>query len=1213
MSVTADVTTRGTDFSYAPGDDLADLGGPASRFNHNVAAIRLLKALEAERRAPGTLTPEEQRTLARYTGWGDGEVIARAFPGGAHSSAKPCAELEVLLTEEEVAGLLGSTLNAHYTSVPVIRAIYDALVNLGAGDLARLRVLEPAAGVGNFLGAMPACLSAKAERVAVELDGLSARILRRLYPETRVFGQAFEQTALPQGFFDLIISNVPFGNYAVSDPQIKQKHLKAAIHDYYFARSLNLLRPGGVIAFITSRYTLDKMNDRVRRHIAESADLLAAVRLPEGAFRRNAGTEVVTDVLILRKRAAPVNSADETLAWVKTGEITLTDARGESRPVTINSLFAARPSLMLGRPALARRMYREEEFTLEADDRDLPAALREALVAQLPPRILSGAAAEGAAPVGAAESVDEDRAGAVNLDEFSGAARHRNVALLDLYGAAKKVIRLQLLDADDELLGAAQKELNQLYDRFRARFGFTNAKQNLRDLKKGSPLVPFLKALEEPTGKGSYRKAAFFTARTIRPVRRTAQASSAKEALLLCLNERGRVDVRRIAGLAGQSTEDAVKALDGLIYETPSGDYQTAEEYLSGNVIQKLGEAEAAAAIDPRFRANVEALASVIPTPLTAEQIAARLGSGWIPAEVVAGFIKELVPQFEGKVGYLESLGTWKIENPGYWARTSIEATETWGTARQNAIDLVDDALNLRTPTVYDEVTEGGEARRVLNDAETVAAQAKLAEIRLKFAAWVWLDEARARRLCEIYNGRYNCLRGRRYDGSHLQLPGMNSAVTLRPHQLDGIWRILQSKATLLGHSVGAGKTYLMIAAAMELRRLGLCHKVMAVVPNHLPAQWEAEARRLYPNIRVLAPAKDELSRSQRGELMSRIATGSHDLVIVPHSAFKLLPLSPERVAAYVRREIGTLEEYLEDIPPGERGDRRNTVKEIQRAIKKLRARLETCEAEIRRDSRHTMTWEELGVDALLIDESHLYKNLYIPTKLKRVAGLPTGDSQRAFDAFLKVRDLLDRGGRVVFATATPVSNTLAEVYVNMKFLQLDLLKETGLAHFDAWTQMFAETTESLEMKPDGSGFRINTRFNKFTNLPELAALWRQALDVRTPEQLNLPRPSVAGGGPQVVSVPASPALKAFVKSLAARVEEIKNRRVAPEQDNMLKVTGEGRKAALDLRLVLPGNPAPEHSKVKAVVEKIVEFYRQSEDRRGCQVVFCDLATPKSR
>jgi N12 class adenine-specific DNA methylase len=1062
--------TAFADFRFAPGEDLADLGGPASRFNHNVAAIKLLKSLEAESRAPGRLTPAEQQTLVRYSGWGDSEVLDRLFPDGAYRQAPIHPSLAGILTEEERELVTGSALNAHYTAIPIIRAIYDALDYLGIGALPALRVLEPAAGIGHFFGAMPAEIAAKAERVAVELDSITARILAFLYPNAKVFQQGFEETALPNDYFDLALSNAPFGNYAVHDPRIKERHLKAAIHDYYFARSLKLVKPGGIIAFITSRYTLDKVSTRVRRHIAEHAELLAAARLPESAFRKNAGTEVVTDVLILRRKATPSDARDK-LAWIETYAL----ANAEEYRVPVNRLYIERPELMLGVPGCSRGMYGDHEFSLKPDGRDLAAALLDSLISQLPSQAIAATATNQStsAPLPVEDAQEKEKAGAVDLDRLSGISRQRASLLLDLYSAAKQVIRLQLLDAEDEKLTSAQRELNSLYLRFTARYGPINAKQNLKDLDRRSPLVPFLRALEEPANKGSWKRAAIFHSRTIRPRKDFAQISSPKDALFFCLNECGRVDLDRIAAMTGQTKEEAAGALRGLIFEATSGGWATADEYLSGNVVEKLKEAQAAAALNPRFQENVEALTAVQPAPLGTEEIAARLGSGWIPPDVVRSFIREIVPQFDGQVKYVESLGIWKIEGSNYWARYSIEATQTWGTARMNAIDLLDDGLNLRTPMIYDEIEEPAGTRRVLNDTETVAAQAKLAEIKMKFVEWLWSSESRARELCAIYNERYNCLRERRYDGSHLQLPGMNSSITLRPHQLDGIARILQSKATLLGHCVGAGKTFLMVAAAMELKRLGLCHKTMAVVPNHLPAQWEAEARRLYPDINVLAPSKEELSASQRGELLSRISTGDWDLIIVPHTAFKMLPVVPDTIARYIQREIDVLREYLESIPKDERGDHRKTIKEIERAIKKLEVKLKDCESAILRDSKHTITWEELGVDGLFVDECHLYKNLYCPTKMRNVAGLPTADSQRAFDAFIKVRSLLDGGGRVVFATATPVSNTLAEVYVMMKFLQLDTLEGMGIAHFDAWTQLFAETSQGLEMKPDCSGFRV--------------------------------------------------------------------------------------------------------------------------------------------
>jgi hypothetical protein len=883
------------DYCFAPDDQLDDLGGAASRFGHNLAAINLSKQLEAESRAPGDLSPQEQRTLVRYTGWGDTEVLNRAFPNGAYSRSKPCAELAGALTDQEITGLLASTLNAHYTAIPVIRAIYDALDHLGCGNLGRIRLLAPAAGVGHFLGAMPESWRQKSERVAIELDSITARILGFLYPQVKVFGQGFEETALPADYFDAIISNVPFGNLAVHDPKIKQRNLKVAIHDYFFARSLKLVKPGGVIAFITSRYTLDKLNNAVRRHIAEHAELLAAARLPESAFRQNAGTEVVTDVLILRRKEKPV-SIDVTPPWIETKVF----PNEHDHPIAIYQLFVERPELMLGSPAVSRGMYRDLEFTLKSDGRDLAEALRDSLISQFPSQMITAVAANQ--PAAALEVyAEKETTAAADLDRLSGISRQRAALPLDIYTMAKQVIRFQLLDAGDDMIAAAQRELNGLYLRFTGRYGAINAKQNLKDLDRRSALVPFLKALEESAGGGRWKRAAIFHSRTIRPLKSFAQSSSPGDALLFCLNECGRVDLARIAGLVGQTEQGVVDALRGLIFETPSGQWETADEYLSGNVARKLKEARAAATLHPRFQANVEALTAVQPKPLGPEEIAARLGSGWIPAEIVREFIREIVPQFDGGVKYIESLSIWKIEGLNLRARSSIEATKTWGTARMNALDLVEDALNLRIPMVYDEIDEPAGTRRVLNDVETIAAQTKLAEIKLKFVEWLWSKDTRATELCAIYNERFNCLRERHYAGSHLQLPGMNSSIALRRRQLDGIARVLQSKAPLLGHAVGAGKTFLMTAAAMELKRLRLCHKTMVVVPNHLPAQWEAEARRLYPNINILAPTRGELSASQRGELLSRISTGDWDLIVLPHSSFKMLPVSIKAIMRYVR------------------------------------------------------------------------------------------------------------------------------------------------------------------------------------------------------------------------------------------------------------------------------------------------------------------------
>lgn len=1222
MSVTivGSVAAHTTDFSFAPDETLDSLGGAASRFAHNVEAIKLLKQLEAENRLAGALADDEQRILSHYSGWGDTEVLNRAFPRGAYSWAEPCDVLKGLLTEEETESLRASTLNAHYTRLDVIRAIYAALEHLGLAAWGKLRVLEPAAGVGHFLGAMPATLAGSAERAAVELDSITARILERLYPATRAFTCGLETAQLPRDYFDLIISNVPFGDYAIHDPALKDKRLRECVHDYFFVKSLSLLKPGGILAFITSRYTLDKKKSVVRHHLAQQAELLAAVRLPGDAFKRNAGTEVITDVIILRKRARPI-SVDETSlpVWVETEMLRLRDEHGAEADMPVNRLFATNPDLALGEMKLGRGMYARADLDVVATHNDLAKALREKLIVQLPANPLPVPASILPAPIQCPQAqparTNSESEESLIKDQRNDTVRSRASALFELYLQAKQVIRLQLDDADDEALAEAQRELNWRYDRVRGRYGAINHPRTTHGLDAKNPILPFLRALEEPNANGGWRKAPFFHTRTIRPLRQSMTADTPKDALLQCLNELGQVDPNFIAGRCGVSRAEAVAALEGLIYETHDGRYLTAEEYLSGNVRLKLREAEAAAKLNSTFARNVEALKGVVPPALGQEEITARLGSGWIPPDVITDFIRELLPTYKGQAQYHEQLGAWTVANADHFTLQSVEATQTWGTGRRHAIQLIDDGLNLRQPTVYDLIVVKGKEQTVINDAETTSAQAKLTEIRQRFAGWVWADAKRAERLAEIYNERYNGLRERRYDGSHLQFPGMSRSFEPRPHQKDGVWRILQSRATLLGHCVGSGKTALSIIATRELNRLGLARKALVAVPNHLlVTQWQREALRLYPDLKILAPGKADLSRAQRGELLSRIATGDWDLILIPHSSFTLLPVRQATVARFIEREIDQLRAYLEELQTSDKDEvTKKSVKEIESAIRRLEAKLLNTQSAIARSSEATICWEELGVDALFVDEAHYFKNLYCPTKMTRVAGMPNTESQRAFDMFIKVRSVLENGGRVVFATGTPISNSIAECYVMMKYLQLELLEELGLQHFDAWAQMFTDTSQSVEMKPDGSGFRVHTRFNRFTNLPELAAIWRQVLDVKTAEQLQLPRPGIHGGSPQVIKSPKSPALDRIIQSLAKRAEVISRRQVSPEVDNMLRITTEGRKAALDPRLVNPAAPADPDGKIGQVVRNLVRFYHESQGTCGAQVVFVDTNCPKGK
>ncbi len=1142
------------DFRFTSAGDLADLGGPASRFKHNITAIKLLKSLEVEGRPPDNLTPDEQLALTRYSGWGDTEVFNHTFTQIPGHEVEPCGKLRRLLTGEEIASLRASTLNAHYTRLDVIRAIYEAIERLGLASWGKLRILEPAAGIGHFLGAMPAALAAGAERVAIELDSITARILARLYPATRVFASGFEKVRLPRDYFDLIVSNIPFANVPVHDPETRDRRLREC----------------------------------VRRHLARHAELLAAVRLPSGAFKQNTGTDVITDVIILRKRASPIDlDQSEALVWIEAGTQRLFDEYGGEAELPINNLFITRPDLTLGKPKLDRGMYSRSDLIIEPEAGDLAAALRDRLISQFPAGTLSAPVAGGQATINRIQATapapdQTENPSALVHGAKSGDARSRASALFELYLQAKQVILHQVDDVDDQVLAEAQRELNRLYDRFLMRFGPINGPDATRGLDHRSPILPFLRALEEPDGNGGYRKTPFFQTRTIRPRRRTAVASDPKEGLLRCLDELGRVDIDHIGHACGLAPEAAASALSGIIYEIPGGGYVTSEEYLSGNVRLKLREAEAAAQLSPRFEANVAALSSVLPSPLEPGEITARLGSGWIPADVVTSFIRELLPTYSGKAQYHERLGAWTV--------------------------------NLREPMVYDTVEVRGAPRAVVNTGETTSAQAKLAEIKLRFDRWVWADPQRAARLAAIYNDRYNCLRERRYDGSHLQFPGMSRSFEPRQHQRDGVWRILQNRATLLGHCVGSGKTALSIIAAHELKRLGLARKTLAAVPNHLlVTQWKREALRIYPELRILAPGKAELSRAQRGELMSRIATGAWDLILIPHSSFTLLPVRQATSARFIERELAQLRAYLEELEDGDKDDvTRRSVKEIERAIRRLETKLLNASSEKARDSEATICWEELGVDMLLVDEAHYFKNLYCPTKMTRVSGMPNSESQRAFDMFMKVRSVLESGGRVVFASGTPISNSIAECFVMMKYLQLETLEELGLAHFDAWAQMFADTTQSIEMKPDGSGFRVHTRFARFTNLPELAAIWRQVLDVKTAEQLQLPRPRIYGGGPEIINSPKSPALERIIKSLAARAERIAERKVSPDKDNMLLITTEGRKAALDPRLVDYSAPPDPEGKISRIVKNLVRYYRESQDTLGVQAVFIDTNCPRS-
>ena len=1201
-----------SDFRFHSPRDLLNLGAARAKYHANLDALRVLKQLVAEGRAA---TINEQRVLSRYVGWGDSALLNLAFP---HSNdTKPASELASLLTGDEIDSLRASSLNAHYTALPVIAAIWDALLHAGLASLPMVNALEPSAGIGHFIGLSPRDVPVR--WTAVEIEPLTAGILRSQYPSARVFAQPFESVDFPAGYFDLIAGNVPFGDYPVADVTLPQR-VRRCIHDYFLCKSVTLLRPGAIVALITSRYSLDKRDDAARMWLSQHARLLTAVRLPEDAFKANAGTEVVTDVLVFQRHAANDTADAHENTWVHAVSVEVPGENGEATPQPhwVNRWFVEHPDLILGRQVVARHgMYGRDALTVRPDGRDLEAAVREALCRTLPTDLFASVAmAPHAMPICLTSASP-----VVGNGQPSIPTHPRIEAMLDIHRSAKRLIQQQVEGASEEDIASARAELNRRYDNFASVYGPLNAPANLR-LLSSSPAssfaLPFLRALEVQKGS-RWLKAGLFTA-IVRGVRATPDILSPKEALLTCLDHIGRVDLDEIGRLCNQEPSCVSEALAGLIFEEPGtpGQWVTADEYLSGNVRHKLKQARAIAAFEPRFQANVAALEPVQPEPLRPDEITAHLGSPWVPPDVVATFVRHLVPSYSKSVSAITALGSWDVLPDRYAAQTA-EATSRWGTPRRTALDLIADALNQRTPTVYDELDDGV---RVVNQEQTLATQEKLAAIKAEFEHWVWVDPDRAAQLAAIYNERFNGLRARHYDAAHLTLPGMSASITLRPHQRDVIWRILQSRATLLGHAVGLGKTFVMVAAAMELKRLGLIRKALVVAPKHLvdSGQFAAEAQRLYPGATILAQGSDDFTPARRAEVLARIATGATragdwDLVIVSHSSFKALPVSDATFNRFVQAEIDRLEEVLLELKAeteGEDGPRhKRTLKQIEKAKKRLEARLRNTEAGIRRDDRRTLTWDELGIDALFVDEAQAFKNLGFATKMTRIAGLPNAHSERAFDLFIKTRDLIERGGRVVFATGTPVSNSLAEVFTMQRFLQLDDLKALGVDHFDAWAHNFAEAAPGLEMKPDGSGFRMNTRFSRFVNLPELAMLWRQVLDVRHAEQVGLEQPERFGGRNHIVTVPASRELKRYIQHLARRVERIKSGAVNPKDDNLLKITTDGRKAALDMRLVQPGLPEHPNCKINALAHHVAVVYHGSTKQRGAQLVFCDLATPK--
>jgi len=1222
-------------FHLAP--DALQFTGPGDRFQKNLAALKLVHQLEAEGRPA---TDDERLALAHYSAFGESALLNRLF------RYDPAVGRYVLydnyaafLSSSDAKHLRTAALTAFYTPLGLVAAIWQAVVQLGLASLERPRIIEPAAGVGHFISAMPLGLRERAEITAVELDPVTARILHHIHPDIMLHGgTGFERVDLPPNWFDLAISNVPFGDISVHDPHIPAA-LRDQIHDYFFAKALRIVRPGGLVVFLTSWGTLDKQARAVRTFLAEQAKLLGAFRLPNGVFRRMSGSESATDLLILQKKAQPVAEEPRWLVTTEaeyprstehrsmtfgsryTREIKDPELLAEAR-VSVNQGWLDQPERVIGQPMI---IASDHSLWLQVapPSADLAVALSSRLKALLPLDVVAPFAPEALEAEydhPTPTPLHERRADQIAIPAIGGVTQERAAGLASIYNAAKALIRAEL--NDEPGVDAARAALNRVYSAFVLQFGVIHDPRNTR-LFSDLPELQFLLALERnprrtPSGRWLADRERIFVERTLRPHQQALPGTlTPTEALLRCLDERGGLDLAYIATLAGMSPVAALETLDERIYRMPgTSQYELADVYLSGNVVAKLRDARVWAERDPTFARNVAALEAVQPTPLGPKEIIVNLNAFWLPGAIVTAFIKTLLPAWDGAAFYSTSLGEWVLSDPGKQGAFAVEATIRWGTKRADAIDILQASLRGVPITVYDLVTVGEREKRVLNPAETVAAQEKQQAIIQAFQRWVWEDGARADELCARYNERFNATRMRVYDGSHLSFPGINTSLLrdgdLAAYQKGAVWQILQSPSTLLGFAVGGGKTFTAIAAAVEARRLGLCAKALAVVPNNLVSQWANEARRLYPGIKVLAMAPEDFVKQRRGIVLSRIATGDWDLVVIAHTSFKLLPLGANLIATFRDQETDRLRAYLEELrATAATSDEKRSLKQIERAIKKLEERLQGMADAITRDSARTINWEELGLDMLIVDEAQDFKNLHVPTRLTNIAGLPSAHSQRALDMRIKTWDLLRRHKKVVFLTATPIMNTIGEAYVMQLYLQEPQLEAVGIHHFDEWVSLYAQPKMAFEMKPDGGGFRMNTRLATFVNLPEMSAMWRQVLNLRTKAQMGLPEPALVTGKIIPVVVPPSAALKRFVQSLAARADAVRNGRVDPSIDNLLKIMSDGRKAALDMRLVVPKAPRPRQSKIAALVANVAQLYHTYSPVRGTQLVFCDLATPK--
>ena len=1205
---TAQETIRPELINFRITDEHLGEGGPKQKFRANMEAVKLLHELELENRLA---TPQEQEILSRYVGWGG---LSQAFEEGNNQWAGEFTELYSELSPEEYRAARASTLNAFYTSPVVIHAMYEALSNMG---LESGNVLEPSCGVGNFMGLVPKSME-DLKMYGVELDSISGRIAKQLYQKNNISVQGFETAQYPDSFFDCVIGNVPFGSYKVADRKYDRHNFM--IHDYFIAKSLDLVRPGGVVAVVTSSGTLDKQNPAVRQYIANRADLLGAIRLPDNAFRKNAGTDVVSDILFLQKRDC---ASLEQPEWVQL------DTTPEG--YRMNAYFVRHPEMVLGELSVESTQYGKQEVTVKPiEGMELAVQLKEAIshiqgeitentlddfeLTETDRSIPADPAVRNFSFTNVDGKVYYRENSKMNPVELPALTAERVLGMIELRNVTQELIQCQMEDGSDEEIALLQKKLNQQYDRFSSRYGLISSTANRRAFSQDSSycLLASLEYLDEE-GKLK-RKADIFSKRTIRRAEPVTSVDTASEALAVSIGERAKVDLPFMAELSGKTEEQITEELAGAIFRNPLTDkWETSDEYLSGNVREKLGIAERFAENHPEYEGNVQYLKKVQPKDLDASEIEVRLGATWVDTEYITQFMGETfhTPGYylgsKIDVRYAAVNGQWNITGKNMDNRGNALVQSTYGTQRANAYRLLEDALNLRDTKIYDTIEDADGEHRVLNKKETMLAQQKQEMIKEAFKEWIFRDIDRREALCKKYNELFNSSRPREYDGSHIQFTGMTPEITLMPHQKNAVAHILYGNNTLLAHCVGAGKTFQMIAAGMESRRLGLSQKNLYVVPNHLTEQWGSDFLRLYPGANVLVATKKDFEPANRKKFCSRIATGDYDAIIIGHSQFERIPLSVERQAAAIEKQIRDITMAIEDAE-GQEGTR-YTVKQMEKTRKSLQTRLDKLNDQTRKDD--VVTFEQLGVDRLFVDESHNYKNLFLYTKMRNIAGIAQTDAQKSSDMFMKCQylDELTGGKGVTFATGTPVSNSMVELYTIMRYLQYDTIQKMGLGHFDSWAAAFGETVTAIELSPEGTGYRAKTRFARFFNLPELISLFKESADIQTADMLNLPVPEA-----EYINEVLKPGeiQQDMVSAFADRAEAVRSGLVEPTVDNMLKITNDGRKCALDQRLLNDMLPDEADSKVNRCAKNAYDIWEETAEKKSTQLIFCDLSTPKN-